>query len=168
MYKRLVDDAIDEGAMAVRELATHTDESLLHTLETRAPSPLLHALRNRRLYKRAFECPAAELDGDTGEWIAADRARAAEVERELEHELGMSPGEVLLDYPEKTQMLGLDIPVQRRSGEVMHLTGAGLAGAINLPQMSEQLYRSARWLRVFCARPAVLSTTRVMAMVRAG
>ena len=32
------------------------------------------------------------------------------------------------------------------------ISAAGLEGAINLPTLSEQLYRSARWLRVFVAR----------------
>ncbi len=168
MYKRLVDEALASGALEVRELARLTDEALLHTLESRAPAPMLDALRNRRLFKRVFECPAAELDGDTGEWIASDRARAVEVENALAEECGLAPGEVLLDYPEKTQMLGLDIPVVRRSGEVMQLTSAGLAGAINLTQLSEQLYRTARWLRVFSARPVQLSAARVMDAVRAG
>jgi len=80
MYKRLVEEALAQGALDVRALARFTDEALLHTLETRAPSPLLDALRNRQLYKRAFECPAAELIDDAGEWIAADRARAVRVE----------------------------------------------------------------------------------------
>ena len=168
MYKRLVDEALATGALEVRELARLTDEALLHTLETRAPSPLLDALRNRQLYKRAFECPAADLEGDVGEWIAADRPRAVEVENALAAECGLAPGELLLDYPEKTQMLGLDIPVVRRNGDVMQLTSAGLPGAINLTQMSEQLYRSARWLRVFVARPVSLSAARVLAAARAG
>jgi uncharacterized protein len=166
MYKRLVDEALAQGALNVRELSRLTDEALLHTLEDRAPSPLLSALRNRQLFKRAFECPAAELEGDAGEWIAADRPRAVEMENALARECGLAPGELLLDYPEKTQMLGLDIPVVRRSGEVVQLTNAGLKGAIHLPQMSEQLYRSARWLRVFVARPVELSVERVLEVAR--
>ena len=69
----------------------------------------------------------------------------------------MRPGELLLDFPAKTQMLGLDIPVRRRGGDVRRISAAGLEGAINLPTLSEQLYRSARWLRVFVARrePAI-------------
>ena len=156
------------GVLDVRELSFLTDESLLHTLDQRAPSPLLDALRNRRLYKRAFECPAAELDPELGEWIATDRTRAVEVENALAEEFGLAPGELLLDYPVKTEMLGLDIPVVRRTGEVMQLTGAGLAGAINLTQMSEQLYRSARWLRVFVARPVDVPRARVLEVARAG
>ena len=156
MYKRLVDDAIAAGALAVRELASFTDEALLHTLETRVPSPLLQGLRTRRLYKRAFECPAAELPNDFGEWVSSDRRRVIAAENGMAAELGFAPGELLLDYPEKTQMLGLDMPVVRRDGSVQRLTASGLAGAINLPVLADQFYRSARWLRVFVARPVRL------------
>jgi len=67
-------------------------------------------------------------------------------------QLGMKPGEILLDFPMKTQMLGLDIAVRRRNGDVERLTGEGWPGTINLPTLSEALYTSARWLRVFVAR----------------
>jgi HD superfamily phosphohydrolase len=166
MYKRLVEEALRARALDVRELAQLTDEALLHTLEQRRPSALLDALRNRRLYKRAFECPAADLDEDAGEWLAADRPRAVEAENALAESYGLAPGELLLDFPEKTQMLGLDIPVVRRGGEVVQLTSEGLRGAIHLPQMSQQLYRSARWLRVFVARPVGLTPERVLEVVR--
>jgi HD superfamily phosphohydrolase len=153
MYKRLVDDALTAGAIGVRELATFTDEALLHTLEQRFPSPLLSGLRTRRLHKRAFEAPAAELPGDLPEWVSTDRARVIACENAWAAELGLAPGELLIDFPEKTQMLGLDMPVVRRDGSVQRLTASGLAGAINLPVLADQLYRSARWLRVFVTRP---------------
>ncbi len=69
---------------------------------------------------------------------------------------------MLLDYPAKTQMLDLDLPVLRRNGEVRRLTGEGLQGAINLPMLSTELYRSARWLRVFVARPVSLERRSVL------
>ena len=152
MYKRLVDGALRAGSLSAEALAGFTDEGLLHELARRAPTPLLAALRERRLYKRVFECPAAELPGDGGEWIADDRALVVAVEDQLARELGLAPGEVLLDYPTKTLMLGLDIPVRRRDGGVRRLTAAGWEGAINLPKLSEELYGSARWLRVFASR----------------
>ena len=156
MYKRLVDGALRAGSLSAETLAGFTDEGLLHELARHAPSPLLAALRERRLYKRIFERPAAELPADGGEWIADDRALVVTVEDQLARELGLAPGEVLLDYPTKTQMLGLDIPVLRRDGGVRRLTAAGWEGAINLPKLSEELYGSARWLRVFaCRRVAV-------------
>lgn len=168
MYKRLVDDALAAGALDARELASHTDESLLHVLAERHPSPLLLALRARRLYKRAFECPSAELaNPEAAEWIASDRALCVAAENAIARELGLAEGELLLDYPEKTQMLGLDIPVSLRTGEVRRLTGEGLEGAVNLPLLSQELYRSARWLRIFTARKVSLSRERAFELAAA-
>ena len=45
MYKRLVDDAIRDGALDERALSSLTDEGLLHVLETTSNAPLLDALR---------------------------------------------------------------------------------------------------------------------------
>ena len=164
MYKRLVDSALRAGALGAGALAGFTDEGLLHELQTRAPSPMLAALRERRLYKRIFECPAAELDADVGEWIADDHALVTAVEDRLAAELGLRPGELLLDYPAKTQMLGLDMPVLRRDGSVRRLTAAGWEGAINLPKLSEELYGSARWLRVFAVRRIPVSRAGVIGL----
>ena len=162
MYKRLVEDAVRAGAVDVESLARHTDEGLMHRIEGEKPTPLLAALKERRLYKRAAEWPAAELDVDKVEWIATERRRVAETENELAKELKLGPGELLLDYPVKTQMLGLDIPVLRRNGNVERLTGEGWTGTINLPSLSEDLYRSARWLRVFTARRTKLEPRRIL------
>ena len=121
---------------------------------------MLSALKERRLYKRAAEWPAAELD-DALEWIATDRKRVADIESSLASKFGLAAGELLLDYPVKTEMLGLDIPVLRRSGAVERLTGEGWTGTINLPTLSEELYKSARWLRVFTAKRVTLDSSRV-------
>lgn len=164
MYKRLVEDAVNAGSLDAVTLAGFTDEGLLHDLARRAPSPLLAALRERRLFKRAFQCPAGDLPPDAAEWIADDPTLTRQVEDALATELGLNPGELLLDYPTKTQMLGLDMPVQRRNGEVFRLTGSG-EGAINLPKLAEELYRSARWLRVFTCRPVRLTRERVVELV---
>ena len=162
MYKRLVDEALAAGDVDARTLSTFDDEGLLHRLAGRGASPLLSALRERRLYKRVLECPAAELPDERLEWIPDNRALTIEMEDRFAVELGLAPGELLLDFPAKTQMLGLDLPVQRRSGEVGRLTTAGLEGVINLPMLSEQLYRSARWLRVFAARRIDVSRNELL------
>ena len=151
MYKRLVADALDTGALDARPLAGFTDEGILHTLAEHGPNPLVDALRRRRLYKRAFETPAADLPPDAAEWIADDRSLTVAAENALASEVGLAPGELLLDYPAKTQMLGLDLLVQRPYGEVRRVTAAGWEGAINLPKLSEEFYRSARWLRIYTA-----------------
>jgi len=165
MYKRLVEDAVRGGVVDVESLARYTDEGLMHRLESERPTPLLAALKERRLHKRAAEWPAAELDVDKVEWIATDRRRVAETENDLAKELKLAPGELLLDYPVKTQMLGLDIPVLRRNGDVERLTGEGWIGTINLPSLSEDLYRSARWLRVFTAKRTTLDPRRILGVL---
>ncbi|HEY5219697.1 MAG TPA: HD domain-containing protein [Gemmatimonadaceae bacterium] len=166
MYKRLVADALDAGSLDARSLAGFTDEALLAQLERDHPSSLLTGLRQRRLHKRSFECPAAQLSGDECEWIADDRALVARVEAALERELGLAPGDLLLDYPAKTQMLGLDMPVLRRDGSVLGLTARGWTGAIDLPKLSEDLYRSARWLRVFTANRTEISPTPLLRFLK--
>ena len=167
MYKRLVEDALISGALQAASLAAFTDEGLLHELESSAPSPLLSALKQRRLYKRAAEWPATVVDPEITEWITADRVRVRAAEDELAKDLKVAAGSVLIDFPEKTQMLGLDIPVLRRSGSVERLTGEGWIGTINLPTLSEELYNSARWFRIFSAERATVSPERALKVLRA-
>jgi hypothetical protein len=159
-----VHDALDAGTLDARTLADFTDEGILHALGSTGASrpPLLDALRRRRLYKRAFESPAAHLAADEAEWIADDRELTVVVEDRLAGEVGLRPGELLLDYPAKTQMLGLDLLVQRPDGEVRRVTAAGWEGAINLPKLSEEFYKSARWLRVYTAERISLDPTAVL------
>lgn len=169
MYKRLVADALRGGDLDAADLVRLTDEGVLHQLERDGhPAPLLVALRGRRLHKRALDIPAAELEDGWGDWIAEDHARVAALEDTLASELGLTPGEVLVDYPAKPQMLGLDIPLRTREGQVQRLTTEGLAAGINLPALSAQLYRSARYLRVFVARPVELGEGELLGMIDAG
>ena len=170
MYKRLVAVALDSGHVASENVAHFTDEGLLVHLDVPTlPAEarvMLNGLRFRRLHKRAYECPAATLGDDVGEWIATDFHLTRRVEDAFARELGLPAGAVLLDYPAKTQMLGLDIPVQRRDGRVEQLTAAGWEGAINLPRLSDELYRSARRLRVFTTDRAPVPEERVLAALR--
>jgi HD superfamily phosphohydrolase len=156
MYKRLVEDALRSEALDFKTLTRLTDEALLTVLPD---TPLLRALRSRKLYKRATECPAADFDEGAADWIASDRTLVVETEDELARRVGLEPGELLIDFPAKTQMLDLDIAVLRKNGDVERLTGR--TSAINLPALSTQLYRSARWLRVFTARPVTLPEDEV-------
>lgn len=165
MYKRMVEDALHSGAIDVELLPSYTDEGLLHRLEHAQPSSLLDALKSRRLYKRAVEWPASQLEDGFGEWVATDRERTRAAENQLATELKMQPGELLLDFPMKTQMLGLDIPVMRRSGTIERLTSEGWPGTIDLPRLSDELYQSARWLRVFVARKADVPSELVRAVL---
>lgn len=165
MYKRAVEDACDTGTLTQEKLVGFTDEGLLYFLQDRAPSPLLTALRARHLFKRAAEWPASELTDGFGDWIGNDRKRTRAAENRLSEMLGLKDGELLLDYPEKTQMLGLDIAVLRRDATVETLTNRGISGAINLPRLSEELYRSARWLRVFTSGRVKASSEEILSVI---
>ena len=170
MYKRLVAVALDSGHVASDAVAHFTDEGLLVHLDVASlpaeARAMLDGLRFRRLHKRAYECPAATLGEEVGEWIASDFHLTRRVEDAFARELGLPAGAVLLDYPAKTQMLGLDIPMQRRDGRVEQLTAAGWEGAINLPRLSDELYRSARRLRVFTTDRGPGPEARVLAVLR--
>ena len=170
MYKRLVAVALDSGHVAADTVAQFTDEGLLVHLDVPSLPAEARAMRDglrfRRLHKRAYECPAATLGEDVGEWIASDFHLTRRVENAFAHELGLPAGALLLDYPAKTQMLGLDIPMQRRDGRVEQLTAAGWEGAINLPRLSDELYRSARRLRVFTTDRAPVPEGRVLSALR--
>ena len=170
MYKRLVAVALDSGHVAADRVAHFTDEGLLVHLDVPSlPAQarvMLDGLRFRRLHKRAYECPAATLGEEVGEWIASDFHLTRRVEDAFARELGLPEGAVLVDYPAKTQMLGLDIPMQRRDGRVEQLTAAGWEGAINLPRLSDELYRSARRLRVFTTDRAAVPEQRVLSALR--
>jgi HD superfamily phosphohydrolase len=166
MYKRLVEDALADGTLAESELAGFTDEGILHALERNGARPLLDAIRQRRLYKRALEVPAHALTEYDLEWLADDRARTRRAEDALAKSVGLKPGELLLDYPRKERMLGLDLPLLARDGSVRHLTDRGIAGTLNLPILGEQLYQSARWLRVFTATRMEMDAAVVLATLR--
>jgi len=98
--------------------------------------------------------------------VATDRKRTRQAEDDLATELGLKPGELLLDFPVKTQMLGLDIPVQRRNDTIERLTSEGWPGTIDLPRLSDELYQSARWLRVFTCRRMTVPTEAVFTVIR--
>jgi uncharacterized protein len=73
------------------------------------------------------------------------------VEERLAAELDTAPGAVYLDFPEKPAMFGLDLLLLRRSGDVIRLGPEGRAGLIGLPRVADELYKTARVLRLFTA-----------------
>jgi HD superfamily phosphohydrolase len=164
MYKRMVETALSDGALEIDALGRYTDEGLLFTLEATARGEvraLLQDLLARRLFKRAFEAPAAALPMDSLEWIADDRDRSRRAESAIAKKIGLNADDVLLDFPAKTQMLGLDLPVLARDGTVHRVTQEGIPGAIDLPVLAESLYRAARYLRVFTRGRKSISWTQL-------
>jgi HD superfamily phosphohydrolase len=158
MYKRLVAEALDTGLIAPAELIGSTDEGLLFLLAARADERASDGgrvarwaaqLRARTLPKRAGEVVAAELEPTVGEWLERASPLLRAVEDRLAEELGLHGGAAFLDYPEKPAMFGLDLLVQRRGGVVLRLGPLGRSGLIDLPRVADELYRTARVLRLF-------------------
>jgi hypothetical protein len=126
----------------------------MEVLLTHDRSGLAQALRERRLLKRALEVVPAELPVAPPAWLRGDPARLAKAEDALAKACGLGPAEVLIDFPRKDAMLGLDLPVVRHNGEVVRLTQDGWPGRMDLPPFAAKLAESACRLRVFTRRPA--------------
>ena len=152
MFKRAARTAVRTGVVTRERVAELTDDELMHLLIAEAESPLARALRQRRLYKRALDLPGSEVTAATPEWVAEDPELLERVEDALAVEVGLEPGELLLDFPSRHSMLGVDLPLKLRDGGVERLTDEGRAGHLGLPRIADELYRSARRLRVFVAR----------------
>ena len=152
MFKRAVRAAMDGMHLDAAGIADLTDDALMEVLVARAKSQLALALRGRRLYKRAVDVPASDVPADAQPWLADDAALTARVEDAIAREVGLDPGELLLDFPSRSSMLGVDLPLRLRGGGVDRLTDEGRAGQLGLPRVADELYRSARRLRVFVAR----------------
>ena len=152
MFKRAVRDAVTAGQVDARAIADATDDALMELLVGRAKSELATAIRGRRLYKRALDLPASDVPSDVQPWLADDAALTARVEDAIARDVGLDPGELLLDFPSRSSMLGVDLPLRLRGGGVDRLTDEGRPGQLGLPRVADELYRSARRLRVFVAR----------------
>jgi len=158
-YKRIVADALEVGLLEPAELVGATDEGFMHLLASRAAdageagasvAQGVADLRSRRLPKRAGEVAAADIaDPNAGAWLETDSPGKRQVEEAVADELGLPPGSAYLDYPEKQAMFGLDLLVHRRTGEVIRLGPGGRSGLIGLPRVADELYRTARVLRLF-------------------
>jgi len=153
MFKRAARGAVRRGTVTRERVAELTDDELMQLLIEKDGSPLARALRERRLYKRALDLPGNEVRSATPEWVAEDPELLEQVEDALATDLGLSPGELLLDFPSRHSMLGVDLPLKLRDGNVERLTDEGRAGHLGLPRIAQELYQSARRLRVFVARP---------------
>jgi hypothetical protein len=89
-----------------------------------------------------------------------------EVEDAMAAEAGLEPGELLLDFPTRSSMLAVDLPLRTRAGGIEQLTDEGRAGQLGLPRVADELYRSARRLRIFTARPAAAGFSTVPELLR--
>lgn len=161
MFKRAVRSVAASGQLAADTIAEATDGALVERLLVLDPSGLSRAVHERRLFKRALDLPASEVPG-SGEWLDADPALVERVEDAVAMEAGLAPSELLIDFPARPTMLAVDIALSTRDGRVERLTEEGRAGHLGLPRIGAELYRSARRLRVFTARPPRVSMEPVV------
>ena len=87
------------------------------------------------------------------------------VEDRLARDLRLAPGELFLDFPAKTAMLSLDLPLVKRDGTVTQLGGGEAAAHLGLPRVAPELYRSARRLRVFVMATAQVPERAIVELV---
>jgi HD superfamily phosphohydrolase len=148
MFKRAVRMAMRSGQVTVQTIANATDDGLMELLISRDSNGLASCIRARHLHKRAVDLPASEV-GDLQPWVAGDPDLLERVEDRVAEEVGLPAGGLLIDFPARTAMLGVNLPLRTRSGTVERLTDAGRAGHLGLPRVADELYRSARRLRIF-------------------
>jgi len=153
MFKRAVREAVRRGSVTPEGIADSTDDGLMELL-IRDNNPLARAIRARRLHKRALDLPASEAPGDVQPWVASDPDLLERVEDTIADQVGLTPGSLLIDFPARSAMLGVNLPLRTRSGSIERLTDAGRAGHLGLPRVADELYQSARRLRIFVAAPA--------------
>ena len=151
MFKRAVRAAVGRKNVTVEQLAEATDDALMELLISQDGNTLASAIRSRRLYKRALDLPASDVPAGAQSWVADDPDLLERVEDAVASQVGLAPGELLLDFPARPSMLGVDLPLRTRDGSVERLTDAGRAGHLGLPRVADELYLSARRFRVFVA-----------------
>ncbi len=177
LYKRAVHEALRAGLVERDELIGRSDDEMLTLLERRsaegegpAASRIrerwMPALRNRRLPKRALEISGGEVRELPLEWIATDHDLVQRMEETLARELELPPGGVLLDYPSKPKMMGLDLLLARRTGGAVRLGEGGRTGMIDLPRVADELYHTARVLRVFTVERREMDPGPLLALLR--
>jgi HD superfamily phosphohydrolase len=165
MFKRAVRQAVARKSVQIAGIAEATDDGLMELLLNREKSELAAALRARRLYKRALDLPASDVPAGAQPWVADDPDLLERVEDAIAREVGLKPGELLLDFPARSSMLGVDLPLRLRGGGIDRLTDEGRAGQLGLPRVADELYRSARRLRVFVARAVTRDLAGVLEVV---
>jgi uncharacterized protein len=177
VYKRMVREAVTAGLIDPGELIGRTDEGLLGLVETRAANSdtegaarvrnrWIPALRTRRLPKRALELQGDALrDLPVAGWFYSRPDLRAAMERAVATALGLPEGSVFIDYPEKPRMMGLDLLLRQRDGDVVRLPESGYAGLINLPRIADQLYHSARVFRIFTTERRTIAERPILELL---
>jgi HD superfamily phosphohydrolase len=158
MFKRVVRSALARAELAPAWIAHTSDEALMERLRTLPDAALAERLRRRHLFKRVLDLPAAELPPGAGAWVAEHPDLTARVEDRLAAECGRRPGDVLLDFPAKPEMLTGDVPVLTRHGTVA-------PARLGIQQVADELHTGARRFRLYAGEPLTLRTQELLALL---
>jgi hypothetical protein len=126
------------------------------------PTGLAAAVHGRRLYKRALELPASDVPAGAQPWLWEDPDLLERVEDACADRVGLAVDELLIDFPARSSMLAVELPLRTRGGGVERLTSQGRQGQLGLPRVADELYQSARRFRVFVARPPTHDVTPIL------
>ena len=164
LFKRLVRTAIARTELDAEWIANATDEALMERMRQLSDRSIVDRLRGRRLYKRIMDTPAADLASGSGDWIAENPDLVERVEDRLAKEHGLEPGELLLDFPKKPDMLAVNIYVQTAGRGVELISDSRPSGQIGIHEVRHELHTSARRLRVFAAHPIAIDENVVLSL----
>jgi HD superfamily phosphohydrolase len=165
MFKRAVRHAVRRSSVTAQGIAEATDDGLMELLIRKDHNELAASIRARRLHKRALDLPASDVPAELQPWVSDDPELLERVEDALAEQVGLPRGGLLLDFPARSAMLGVNLPLRTRGGQVERLTDAGRAGHLGLPRVADELYRSARRLRIFVSGPPARSLEPVLGLL---
>ncbi len=165
MFKRAVRQAVRRGSVTPEFIAEATDDGLMELLIGRDCNQLAASIRARHLHKRALDLPATDVPADLQSWVSTDPDLLELVEDAIARMTGLPEGGLLVDFPARSSMLGVNLPLRTRRGAIERLTDAGRAGQLGLPRVGDELYRSARRLRIFVSRQPSVSLEPVLAFL---
>jgi HD superfamily phosphohydrolase len=162
MFKRAVRAAVATGGITQQDIARTNDGGLMERLFPIDPTGLAAAVHGRRLYKRALELPASDVPAGAQPWLWEDPDLLERVEDACADRVGLAVDELLIDFPARSSMLAVELPLRTRGGGVERLTSQGREGQLGLPRVADELYQSARRFRVFVARPPTHDVTPIL------
>jgi hypothetical protein len=162
MFKRAVRAAVATGGITQQDIARTNDGGLMERLFPIDPTGLAAAVHGRRLYKRALELPASDVPAGAQPWLWEDPDLLERVEDACADRVGLAVDELLIDFPARSSMLAVELPLRTRGGGVERLTSQGREGQLGLPRVADELYQSARRFRVFVARPPIHDVTPIL------
>jgi len=165
MFKRVVRTSITAGQLDPAWIPNATDETLMDALLDQPGNEIASRLRRRHLYKRVLEYSSRQVPNGSGDWISEDPDLLQVVENQLARELGLAEGELLMDFPRKSKMLEVDMPLLRANGSVEMLSGASSGDILGIQGVADELHANARMLRVFMSSRQSIEGDRLLRVV---